>query len=173
MGRVDPEAEASIDSLNFLIAAASPQRLLFRPDFKWATGHARWSARALGNDAVDRRHARADLSGAVARRRDRRFCRDHAMTGEPIWFVVARSPSGESPSVVVGQLPANLRRKIAKDPSGRPLEPNPLIYSLRLDKLPAEQRARWIDEDGAPVTLVSQMYRHYCRLRDSGKLPRV
>jgi len=95
------------------------------------------------------------------------------MIGEPIWFVVARSPSGESPSVVVGQLPANLRRKIAKDPSGRPLEPNPLIYSLRLDKLPAEQRARWIDEDGVPVTLVSQMYRHYCRLRDSGKLPRV
>lgn len=95
------------------------------------------------------------------------------MTNEPIWFVVARAASGETPSVVVGKLPTSLTRKIPRDSDGKPCEPNPLIYSLRLDKLPLVDRARWIDEDGVPIMPVSEMYRRYCRFRDRGELPQV
>ncbi len=95
------------------------------------------------------------------------------MSGEPIWFIVARGPGGDSPSVIVGNLPARLTRKIPKDADGNPAELSPLIYSLRLDKLPPEQRRRWIDENGLPVISVSSMYRTYCRLRDRQELPQI
>jgi hypothetical protein len=95
------------------------------------------------------------------------------VSDEPIWFLVTRAPWGESASVVVGLLPATLRRKIPKDSRGQPCEPNPLIYSLRLDKLPSGQRSQWIDENGVPVMPIAEMYRRYCRFRDRGKLPRT
>lgn len=95
------------------------------------------------------------------------------MTDEPVWFIVARAPWGETASVIVGLLPVNLRRKIAKDSCGQPCEPNPLIYSLRLDKLPPTDRAHWIDADGVPIVPIAEMYRRYCRVRDRGALPRI
>jgi hypothetical protein len=91
---------------------------------------------------------------------------------EPVWFIVARGAGGkETPSVVVGVMPSVLTRKIPKDAAGNPCEPSPLIYSLRLDKLPTEQRCRWIDDDGVPVWPVTTLYRTYCKLRDRGELP--
>jgi len=93
---------------------------------------------------------------------------------EPVWFVVARSAGGkETPSVIVGVMPTNLLRKIPRDWAGNPCEPNPLIYSLRLDKLPLEQRRRWVDNDGVPVLPVTRLYQTYCKLRDRGELPQV
>lgn len=93
---------------------------------------------------------------------------------EPVWFIVARGAGGrETPSVIVGVMPQSLLRKIPKDAAGNPCEPTPLIYSLRLDKLPPEDRRRWINDEGVPVKPVTTLYRTYCRLRDRGELPKV
>lgn len=83
---------------------------------------------------------------------------------EPIIFVVERGAGGsETPAVYIDRLPVRLTRKITRLPDGTPAEPNPIIYALRLDKLPDAER--WL---GLPL---DRLYRAYLALRDQGKLP--
>lgn len=93
------------------------------------------------------------------------------MVGEACWFVVERTPRGESGSVILGMLPTRLTRKLPTGPDGKPIEPPPVLYKLRLDKLPSEERARWIDPDGVPVISIDRIMQTYRHLRDRGRLP--
>ena len=76
------------------------------------------------------------------------------MTAEPLYFVIERGAGGrETPSIVHDILPDHLKRK------GSTL----LVYALRLDRLPGG--AEWAQKP------LDELYRVYCVLRDTGRLP--
>jgi len=98
------------------------------------------------------------LSAQRHRRGDRGSPAVLEMT-EPVFFVVERRHGQEEPAIYTDRLPENLTRKIPKDSAER----HPLVYALRLDKMP--DLDKWL---AAPL---KQLYRTYCALRDAGKLP--
>ena len=75
---------------------------------------------------------------------------------EAIFFVVERRAGREEPAIYRDRLPERLTRKTKGEVS-------PIVYALRLDRLP--DLDQWL---AAPLKL---LYRTYCALRDAGKLP--
>jgi len=85
---------------------------------------------------------------------------------EPIYLIVERGAGGNETAVIYYDLlPARLRRKIPKDPRGKPTEPAPIIYALRLDRLDKTHRNFWLEKSTV------ELYATYCWLRDEGTLP--
>lgn len=82
---------------------------------------------------------------------------------EPVFFVVERCAAGESAAVYRDLLPVRLTRKIPRDDRGRPCEPPPIFYALRLDRLP--------DADHWLAMPLDELYAKFRWLRDKGKLP--
>ena len=81
------------------------------------------------------------------------------MATEPVFFVVERTADGEIPSLCYDVLPSRMTRRI---PQGS-AEQSPMIYVLRLDRLPDAER--W------QAMSLADLYSRYCELRDAGKLP--
>jgi hypothetical protein len=77
---------------------------------------------------------------------------------EAIFFVVERRAGREEPAIYHDRLPERLTRKTKGEVS-------PIVYALRLDKLPDLDLTKWL---AVPLKL---LYRNYCALRDAGKLP--
>lgn len=86
---------------------------------------------------------------------------------EPVYFVVERGPSGETPAIYYNILPDRLTRKIPRDDRGQACGRAPIIYALRLDTLPGA--SRWIDE--LIKRPLAEIYAEYCRRRDGNELP--
>lgn len=87
---------------------------------------------------------------------------------EPVYFVVERTPRGESPAIYHDVLPDRLTRKIPRDDKGLPCEPAKIIYAVRLDTLRGAHR--WLPEFLKKP--LKEIYAEYCRRRDGeGELP--
>lgn len=93
---------------------------------------------------------------------------------EPVFFVVERTPAGETPAIYYDRMPAHLtsykplKNSLGKpivitDLKGKVIELNPIIYALRLDRLPNGHEL--VDQS------LGELYSGYCRLRDKGSLP--
>lgn len=82
----------------------------------------------------------------------------------PVIFAVERRAGGETASVYFeDRLPERLTRKIPRTPDGQLAEPGPLVYAVRLDKLP---------NGSAFISMpLCCLYSEFCRLRALGKLP--
>ena len=69
---------------------------------------------------------------------------------EPWYFVVERGAGGKpTPAIYHDLLPERLTRKIPRDDRKQPCEPTPIIYALRLDRLPDDSpwRTRSLGEN--------------------------
>jgi hypothetical protein len=73
----------------------------------------------------------------------------------PLYFVVWRRAGAETPSLYHDHLPGWIHGKHAAARG--------LVYMLRLDTLPDAER--WV------AMGLDELWRHYCRLRDKGRLP--
>jgi hypothetical protein len=82
---------------------------------------------------------------------------------DPVFFVVERCAAGETAAVYRDLLPVRLTRKIPRDDRGQPCELPPIIYALRIDRLPDADR--WL------AMALDELYAQYLWLRDKGKLP--
>lgn len=89
-----------------------------------------------------------------------------AMTAAVV-FVVERTPGGDEMAAVYrDHLPTRLTSYKPKEPiivAGKTLELNPIVYAVRLDKLP--------NGDELAAKPIDDLYRLYCWMRDDGKLP--
>jgi hypothetical protein len=91
---------------------------------------------------------------------------------EPIFFVVERTPEGETPVIYYDRLPDRLTSwkppkdslgKPMTDLQGKPIVLNPIIYALRLDRLP---NGAMLAEKG-----LAELYALYRRLQGKDMLP--
>lgn len=68
---------------------------------------------------------------------------------EPCFFVVERGAGGrETAAIYHDLLPERLTRKIPRGADKKPCEPAPIIYALRIDRLPADSPWRTRSLDG-------------------------